>query len=247
MANLVVDIGNSLIKVAVFNNRQLDHTEAFTDTKPELVDALFAKHEISHSIMSDVSGKAAALETLLAERSEYIRFSAKTAAGIEMHYLTPETLGPDRLAGVIAASRLYPQKDSLIIDAGTCITYDMVDRDGRYFGGSISPGMNMRLKALNNYTGKLPLIEAPADFHEWRGNDTRSSILSGVLEGATLEVEGFIEKYNSQYSGIQVILCGGDADFFDTRLKNSIFAHSVKTEPHLVLKGLNEVIHHYND
>ena len=105
----------------------------------------------------------------------------------------------------------------------------------------------MRLQAMHTFTGKLPLVELDEGFHEWVGSDTRTSMLSGAQEGALLEVMGFIEKYNAKYNNVQVLLCGGDANFFDTRLKNSIFAHSVKTESHLVLIGLNEVIHHYND
>lgn len=247
MANLVIDIGNSLSKVAVFNDRQLIFSEAFTSVGPDELTPLMQRHQISRSILSSVAGSAVELETFLAERSAYIRFSAGKSAGISMSYRTPETLGLDRLAAVIGARSLYPQTNCLTIDAGTCITYDFIGQDGKYFGGSISPGINMRFKALNNYTGRLPLLEAEPGFLSWMGNDTRTSILSGVLEGACLEVLGFIEKYNSEYSGLQVVLCGGDAKFFDTRLKNSIFAHSVKTEPHLVLRGLNEVIHHYND
>ena len=100
---------------------------------------------------------------------------------------------------------------------------------------------------MHTFTGKLPLVEKPEGLNEQVGQDTRTSMLTGVLEGAVHEVRGFIEQYNTKYTQVQVILCGGDAEFFDTRLKNSIFAHSVKTESHLVLIGLNEVIHHYND
>ena len=247
MANLVVDIGNSRSKLAVFDEHQLIHTEAFTGLHLKDVEKLLDQYQVTHSILSNVTGFDEQLETLLKDRTYYLRFSSKLSAGIHLNYRTPETLGLDRLAGVIAAHALLPGQNCLVIDAGTCITYDLVDSQGNYNGGSISPGLDMRLKAMHTFTGKLPLIEKMEGFTESVGQDTRTSMLTGVLEGAVHEVRGFIEQYNAKYTQVQVILCGGDAEFFDTRLKNSIFAHSVKTELHLVLIGLNEVIHHYND
>ncbi len=150
-------------------------------------------------------------------------------------------MGLDRIAGVIGAKSLFPDTNCLVIYAGTCITYDAVDLAGVYEGGSISPGLKMRLKAMHKFTGRLPEVEL-SNYADWRGYDTPSAMLSGVLNGCTEELRGMIEIYRSRYPGLQVILCGGDAIFFDTRLKNSIFAHTLKTEPNLVLIGLNEVI-----
>jgi type III pantothenate kinase len=161
--------------------------------------------------------------------------------GIENKYKSPATLGLDRLAGIIGARTLFPDKNCLVIDAGTCITYDAINKDGVYEGGSISPGLKMRLKAMHNFTRRLPEVEL-VEYDDWQGYDTKSAMLSGVLNGAIEEVKGFIEIYNSKYSKLHVILCGGDSIFFDNRLKNSIFAHALKTEPNLVLIGLNEVI-----
>lgn len=247
MANLVVDIGNSRIKLAVFDKHRLIHTEAFTGMQLPAIDKLLDQYQVAHSIVSSVTAFDEQLETLLKDRTNYLRFSTKLTAGIQLNYRTPETLGLDRLAGVIAAHVLVPGLNCLVIDAGTCITYDLVDAHGNYNGGSISPGLDMRLKAMHTFTGKLPLVEKVEEFSETVGQDTRTSILTGVLEGTVHEVHGFIEQYIAKYTRVQVLLCGGDAEFFDTRLKNSIFAHSVKTEQHLVLIGLNEVIHHYND
>lgn len=247
MANLVVDIGNSRTKIAVFNERKLVHSEAFSDLSIGVVEKLLEKFRISSSILSTVTSFDEKLEFLLKDRSAYRRFSYLLPAGIQLNYHTPETLGLDRLAGVIGAHALFPGRNCLVIDAGTCITYDLVDEQGNYYGGSISPGMEMRLKAMHTFTGKLPLVEKGRQLPEPIGRDTRTSMLSGVLQGTVHEVHGFIGQYNTKYPAVQVVLCGGDAEFFDTELKNSIFAHSVKTEAHLVLIGLNEVIHHYND
>jgi type III pantothenate kinase len=247
MANLVVDIGNSRAKLAVFRDRELIRSAAFTELQPETVETLIREYQVSSSILSSVTAFDEKLVSILENNTRYIRFSSEQPAFVRVNYRTPETLGLDRLAGVIAAHALFPEQPALVIDAGTCITYDLVDAEGNYSGGSISPGLDMRLKAMHTFTGRLPLVERSESIEEPFGRDTRTSMLSGVLEGTWHEVRGFIEAYNREYNGVQVVLCGGDAEFFDTRLKNSIFAHSVKTEAHLVLIGLNEVIHHYND
>jgi type III pantothenate kinase len=168
-------------------------------------------------------------------------------AGINNHYRTPDTLGADRLAAVIGAKTLFPGKNNLVISGGTCITYDWVDAGGNYFGGSISPGLNMRYKALNYYTDGLPLINADKSFDGEYGNDTASAIRSGVQNGIKYELMGFIESYKKEGDELNIVLSGGDSIFFDTLLKNSIFAPCVKIEPLLVLKGLNAVLYHTND
>ena len=148
------------------------------------------------------------------------------------------------MAAVIGANYLYPGKSSLVIDAGTCVTYDLIDSDANYFGGSISPGLNMRYNALNYYTGGLPLIKSDAGFTNNYGNNTTTAIQSGVQNGLKYEIMGFIESYIKSYPQLNIILTGGDAIFFDTLLKNSIFAPYIKKEPNLVLKGLNAAIEH---
>lgn len=242
MAQLVIDIGNSRTKVAVFDDHKLIRKEIMDYPDPDDLDVFFNEHDIQHGIISSVNEEIGALETELAGRTRYIRFSAQLKNGIDNRYRSKATLGLDRLAGIIGARSLFPGRDCLVIDAGTCITYDAIDGSGVYRGGSIAPGLNMRLKAMHKFTGRLPLVEL-ADFEELEGYDTATSMLSGVMNGAVFELKGFIENYNLQYSDLQVVLCGGDANFFDTRLKSSIFAHALKTEPDLVLIGLNEVIH----
>ena len=134
-----------------------------------------------------------------------------------------------------------------MIGGGTCITYDWIDAAGNYFGGSISPGLNMRYKALNYYTDGLPLINADENFDRGYGNDTVSAIRSGVQNGIKYELMGFIESYKKAGDELNIVLSGGDSIFFDTLLKNSIFAPCVKIEPLLVLKGLNAVLYIDND
>jgi type III pantothenate kinase len=241
MANLVIDIGNSRAKFAIFHQGKLRETGKIVKFDLDQLNLILDNHKITNSIISSVNDEISILENLLKIRTKYIRFSADVKAGVINRYKSPLTLGLDRLAGVIGAKALFPGHNCLVIDAGTCITYDAVDLAGVYEGGSISPGLIMRLKAMHKFTGRLPEIEL-SDYSDWRGYDTSTAMLSGVLNGSTEEVRGMIEVYRSKYPELRVILCGGDAIFFDTRLKNSIFAHTLKTEPDLVLLGLNEVI-----
>lgn len=241
MAQLVIDIGNSRTKIAVFEERKLITSEKVQKLDSGKLQQYLNNSNFSHSIISSVNDEISDLEDLLRSKTNYVRFSASLNTGIINKYKSPSTLGLDRLAGVLGAKSLFPGKNCLVIDAGTCITYDAIDRNGVYEGGSISPGLNMRLKAMHSFTGRLPEIEF-TDYTDWQGYDTVSAMLSGVVNGSIGEVKAFIETYNQKYPELQIILCGGDAIFFDTRLKNSIFAHTLKTEPDLVLIGLNEVI-----
>ncbi len=241
MSHLVIDIGNSRTKVATFDDHKLIKNDVMEHLDAGQLRDYLKEGTIQQSIISSVKDEIEILERILIDKTDYIRFSAALNSGINNKYKTPETLGLDRLAVVIGANALYPGKNCLVIDLGTCITYDAIDKNGVYTGGNISPGLNMRLRAMHVLTDRLPLIQL-ADFDGLEGDDTETSMLSGVVNGTFSEIVGFIERYKVQYSELQVILCGGDANFFDTRLKNSIFAHTLKTEPNLVLIGLNEVI-----
>ncbi|WP_026897720.1 type III pantothenate kinase [Daejeonella oryzae] len=245
MANLVIDIGNSRTKFAVFNNSDLK--EVFTDLTVKDVELLISKFQISSSILSSVRNDAEEWEAVLKPNTSFLRFSAHSNHNIQIGYKSPQTLGLDRLAAIIGAQSLFPRRNCLVIDSGTCITYDAIDAEGYYSGGSISPGLNMRFQAMHTFTGRLPLLELDENFSDWQGTDTISAMQSGVVNGGCAEVIDFIKKYDSRYPNLQIILCGGDANFFDTRLKSSIFAHTFTTEPHLVLIGLNKVIHQHND
>jgi type III pantothenate kinase len=244
---LVIDIGNTFTKIAVFDNNQLLHTGHHQPADSSIINTILTDHPIKRAIISSVKKDKEEWQGLLAQKIKLIYFNAGMTSGITNHYLTPNTLGLDRLAAVIGVYHLYPGKNNLVIDGGTCITYDWVDAAGNYFGGSISPGLNMRYKALNNYTAGLPLINADETFNAKGGDSTASAILSGVQNGIKYELEGFIESYKSSEKELNIVLTGGDSIFFDSLLKNSIFAPCIKIEPHLVLKGLNAAIQTNND
>ncbi|BAU56168.1 type III pantothenate kinase [Mucilaginibacter gotjawali] len=246
--NLVIDIGNTFTKIAVFKQDELVFNAQYQQLDEEIIGDLLIDHQISRAIISTVKNKDDdAWQLFLAQSTRLVYFNAAMNRLIKNHYLSPETLGADRLAAVTGAHHLYPGNDNLVISGGTCITYDWVDAGGNYFGGSISPGLNMRYKALNNYTAGLPLVDADESFSAFFGNNTTSSILSGVQNGIKYELTGFIESYRANEKDLNIVLSGGDSIFFDTLLKNSIFAPCIKIEPYLVLKGLNAAIHNNND
>jgi type III pantothenate kinase len=247
MTNLVIDIGNTLTKVAVFKFDELLMVEQFEHVDAGWLDELLNKYKASRAIISSVKKRVEPWQTGLGIKLPLVYFNNLMTSGIQNHYLTPDTLGTDRLAAVIGASHMYPGKNSLVIAGGTCITYDYVDSDRNYFGGSISPGLNMRYKAVNNYTAGLPLINADADFIAGYGSNTETAIRSGVQNGIKYELTGFIESYKANNPQLNIVLSGGDSIFFDTLLKNSIFAPYIKIEPYLVLKGLNAAIQKHND
>ncbi|HTD40554.1 MAG TPA: type III pantothenate kinase [Mucilaginibacter sp.] len=247
MANLVIDIGNTLVKIAVFAQDKLLYTTYYSSLDANTLFKLTDQYQVNKAIISSVRKEAEGWRAALEEKIQLQYFNVEMTAGIRNQYKTPHTLGPDRLAAVIGAKKLYPGKGSLVIDAGTTITYDWVDAEGNYFGGSISPGLNMRYKALNYYTGKLPLIATDDKFDNDYGDDTASAIKSGVQNGIKYELTGFIESYQKKEPELNIILTGGDSIFFDTLLKNSIFAPYIKNEPYLVLEGLNAAIQNNND
>jgi type III pantothenate kinase len=247
MANLVIDIGNTYTKIAVFDNNELLHIASFTAVNADIINNFLNDHPIHKAIISSVKKDSEEWQTILKEKTQLTYFNAGMATGIHNHYLTPQTLGLDRLAAVTGARYLYPDKGSLIIDGGTCITYDYVDSNGNYFGGSVSPGLTMRYKALNYFTSGLPLIKTDEGFSNNYGNSTTTALQSGVQNGIKYELTGFIEQYKKSDQQLNIILTGGDGIFFDTLLKNSIFAPYIKIEPHLVLQGLNAAIQKHND
>jgi type III pantothenate kinase len=247
MFHLVIDIGNSSQKIAVFEQHNLLHTEITTSLDSKKLAQILAQYPCSHSIISSVNQEVAAAEQYLAKQNTYIRFTAGTPNPIHNQYQSPETLGLDRLATMVAVSALFPKQNTLVIDAGTCITYDMLDAQANYFGGSISPGIRMRFRALHEFTGRLPLIPFSPEPIDLVGIDTPTALQSGVVNGITAEVEAIITQYQETHPQLNVVFCGGDAIFFDNRLKNSIFASNSSCIPHLVLIGLNEIIHHQHE
>jgi type III pantothenate kinase len=248
MANLVIDIGNTYTKIAVFKRDELVDNKQFEGIDNAVINTFLKGYDISKAIISSVKkNEGREWQEILEAQARVIFFNGAMTAGLISYYKTPDTLGADRLAGVIGAKTLFPGKNNLVISGGTCITYDWVNAAGNYFGGSISPGLNMRYKALNYYTDGLPLINADESFDKTYGDSTASAIRSGVQNGIKYELTGFIDSYKKAGEELNIVLSGGDSIFFDTLLKNSIFAPCVKIEPLLVLKGLNAVLYINND
>lgn len=243
MHNLVIDIGNTYSKLAVFNQKELIHYQRLSTLDEAHLTQLIEQYQIKNVTVSSVKQKVNHLADFLKQKVNYISFSTAITTGVKNNYQTLDTLGLDRWAKVIAAHCLYPGEACLMIDAGTCMTYDVLTSEGEYFGGSISLGIQMRFKALNHYTGRLPLVNwTNEDEIIPNGTNTENALKNGVLQGVINEIEGFIALENKKNKALKVILTGGDADFLNKQLKNSIFASQIKYDQYLVLKGLNEVI-----
>ena len=234
---LVLDIGNTRVKAGLFEKKQLREIIISAEPSFGFIESICLKHkDISSVILSSVRNIAPAVVDLLKGKNFFIEFSDTTPVPVKNFYKTPCSLGKDRLAGVIAANALYPKENILVVDAGTCITYDFINASGEYLGGSISPGLSIRFKSLHTFTEKLPLVSL-TNYYELTGTDTETSILSGVINGLIAEADEIINKYRKLYNPLRTVICGGDALFLSVRLKNSIFA-----VPELVMIGLNEIL-----
>lgn len=232
--NLCIDIGNSNTKLALFKGQELKDVFYSIDK----FDEFLYRRRVKKVIISKTGANSLIEDTLNNRKIPYVLLSHKLNFPITIQYKTPHTLGADRIAGSVEAASLFPGKNVLKIDFGTCVTYDFINADAEYLGGAISPGLMMRFKALNNFTANLPLID-PLQHHNFDliGNDTISSILSGVMNGMIAEIDGIISSYESRFDGLQVVATGGDSLLFAARLKNEIFAR-----PYLVLQGLNRIL-----
>ncbi len=232
---LIIDIGNTLVKYAIFSSDEIVIIYKKNDVEISFMQELIQKHNVNDVIISSVRDK---VDGDFGIKTLYLNHL--TPLPITINYETPETLGNDRIANVVAASVLYPNKNILIIDAGTCITIDFIDQNKEYQGGRISPGIEMRYKSLHKYTSNLPKLTI-SNTAQQIGKDTNSSIVSGVEKGVVAEIETIIDDFKNENEDLFVIVTGGDTFFFENTLKNSIFA-----DPNLVLKGLNEILK-YNE
>lgn len=233
--NLIIDIGNTSIKLAVFEQNKLLETRRCSVEKlpAEVSNTCSQYSKIKQLLVSSVIEFSDRLFSELSQYGKVYVLHHKLKMPFKNLYTTPETLGLDRLALAAAATQQYPKTNSLIIDAGTCITYDFVDANANYFGGAISPGLQMRYKALHNQTAQLPSLQ-PSDLNSYIGTTTETSIHSGVVYGIVQEIQGIISTYSSDYLDLTVILTGGDANFLLKQFKISIFANS-----NFLLEGLN--------
>jgi type III pantothenate kinase len=237
--NLVIDIGNTYTKVAVFDAGQMvDFHETVSLTEHLANQFALDYPAFDACILSAVKPYPDEIDHYLKSRAFYIKLDAATPVPITNHYRSPESLGHDRLAMAVAAHALFPENHALVIGAGTTITYDLVISGGEYVGGAISPGIHMRYKSLNSFTGHLPLLNTIED-SLLIGTTTLECIQSGVLNGIVSEMQGIIDRYKEQFSGLTIILTGGDHKYFDKQLKIKTFAR-----PNFVLDGLNLILEH---
>ncbi|MFG6686248.1 type III pantothenate kinase [Mariniflexile sp. HNIBRBA6329] len=236
--NLIIDVGNSFVKLAVFNGNRIVHKEVVElDFILERIKAV--KHEfnaIKRAIISSVGRLKETDVEIIGAYFDLLILSANLKLPYKSLYKTPKTLGVDRIALVSASVNQFPNNNVLIIDAGTCITYDFITEDNHYLGGAISPGLRMRYKSLNNLTANLPLLDTALP-NSIVGNSTEASIHSGVVYGVLKEIDGIIEDYKLKYTDLTVILTGGDSNFLSKQLKSSIFATS-----NFLLEGLNFIL-----
>ena len=235
--DLVIDIGNTLQKVAVFSEKGV-LCDLFSETKLSIsfLEAVFCRYSIERAIVSSVSKDDETVLQWLDERTRLQRFSASCLLPIHIQYATPKTLGTDRIANAVGANALYPNRNVLSIMAGTCLVADFVNDKGEYMGGSIAPGVRMRFQALSEFTARLPLVE-PEIIDFLVGDNTENSILSGVMNGITQEIDGIIRQYSRHYNRLKVILSGGDAELLQNFIKKRIFAAQ-----NPVLVGLHKIL-----
>ena len=229
---LCFDFGNTRLKCAVFNGSELKEIIVLPDDQEGTIKGLVHTHHPEKSILSSVVSHDPIVEKVLTQETSFHKLDHHSKLPVTTPVGKPETIGADRLALVVAAVHLFPEKNNLVIGLGTCITYNFINRQHEFLGGSISPGMEMRFKSMQVFTAKLPLIEKDWNF-PLIGYDTKTNMLSGVILGMAKEIDGIIDAYEEKYSNFNVLLTGGDAPFFVCHLKKEIFA-----DPNLIFKGL---------
>jgi type III pantothenate kinase len=239
--NLIIDVGNTQFKIAVFKNSQVVFHEYYKVFGKEQVEGIFDNYPIKNAIFSDTRGiQKSNLEAVLPEGIPLLELSHSLNLPLKIDYYPPETLGKDRIAAAVGAYNMFPQKNLLIIDIGTALTVDFVSAHGVFEGGIISPGPMLRYRALNEFTGKLPLYSLTEDW-QLTGKNTRSAIEAGVQNGLLFEINEYILRYTQQWPDLKVILTGGYANLFDKKINCTIFAESK-----LVPMGLNSILK-YNE
>jgi type III pantothenate kinase len=238
--NLVIDIGNTRTKTALFNNNELLEIKTFSELLVCDVEFILrAFPQITNCILCCTGQINLNLKEYLNNTfSLLVNLSGNTSIPFKNNYESKVSQGPDRIAAIAGAQMQFPGSDVLVIDAGTAITFDFIDKKGNYNGGNISPGLEIRFKALHNFTDKLPLLQRTNEF-DLLGRNTVEAINSGVQNGIIFEIEQYIVTLKHQYSSLKTIITGGDADFLANKLKCTIFADS-----NLVLKGLNRILNY---
>jgi type III pantothenate kinase len=236
--NLIIDIGNTRGKLAVFkDNKLIERKNAKHKKILKKVRKIFSEYPIYNAIISSVHEIDADLFRFLDKNTKLIQLNHKTNIPFTNNYKTPTTLGVDRIALVSAAVNEYPNQNILVIDAGTCITYDFVNTKKEYYGGIISPGIQMRYNAMHHFTKKLPILKPKLNIKE--GNSTKNAMHNGVIKGVFYEIEGIISEYQAKNKNLTIVLTGGDKKILSNLLKSSIFAN-----PNFLLLGLNHILNY---
>jgi type III pantothenate kinase len=236
--NLVIDIGTSFIKVAVFSKSEIVFKESIPEVSVEYISLIHKNFPDSqYAILSSVRKRDPSLIGFLDKNfRKLVELSANTPIPIKNLYGSPSTLGDDRLAAAVGANALFPDTNALVIDIGSAITIDFINNKNEFTGGNISPGMMMRFRALNEFTANLP-FEYPKDNPDFMGSDTSGAIISGVENGIILEIEGYIHKLAGRKKDLKVVFTGGDAAFFAEKM-----IEKVLVDVNLTLKGLNRIL-----
>lgn len=226
------DFGNTRYKCAVFEGSDFVKEIILPAGNTESVSAILDSQQPQYTILSSVVHHDPAIETILAERSHFHKISHESKTAVGTPFPTNTNIGADRWALLSAAAELFPNKHCLVIGLGSCVTYNFLNNMEVFLGGSISPGLHMRFKSMNDYTALLPLQEP-----QWNiplvGYDTPTNLLSGVILGMSKEIDGMIDMYKEHYNNLQVLMTGGDMPFFSSHLKNEIY-----TDALLVYKGI---------
>ena len=232
--NLVIDSGNTRFKVGVFDDTVLVRKEFFTHEND--LKKFITENSFEHMLVSSVKFDPTEILSWSSNSRKKIVLTTSLQLPIKIKYATPQTLGVDRIAAACGAYLKYPDEDCLVIDAGTCINYEFLDRNRTYHGGAISPGVSMRFEAMHTFTSKLPLVKSISE-SKLIGDSTESCMQSGVMNGVLGEVNEIIQRYKDLYPDIRVTLSGGDHSFFENNLKHPIFV-----APDLVFDGLNGIL-----
>lgn len=226
------DFGNTRLKAAVFENDSFSAEIVLPNDEISTIEKLLADHAPHKTILASVIEHNVEIENLLALKTRFHKLSHLTKANFTTPVGKPESIGADRLALSAAAVHFFPGKNNLVIGLGSCITYNFINQYSEFIGGAISPGMEMRFKAMQVFTAKLPLVEKDWNF-PITGYDTKTNMQSGVIAGITYEIDGFIDEYARKYGNFNAVLTGGDTSYFASQLKNKIFA-----DPYFLYKGL---------
>ncbi len=224
--DLIVDIGNSFYKFFIFkNDKIIEETKTSdTDKASKYINNLITrKNTIKKAIISSVKSESDKIYMHIKQNFSTLDFNNNLKLPVKIEYDPPEALGKDRIAVVCGAAGIYPDNNILVIDAGTAITYDIIEKENRYIGGNISPGINIRFKSLHNFTDKLPLLNIEKNNKKFVGQTTNDAIICGVQNGIIYEVNAYISEFKKKYRDIKIIFTGGDAFFFDMLIKNDIF------------------------